>query len=201
MFSTGLSDLNKMRKSKSADNIQFLPFLTTCLNNLGWLYYGILKQDQTIILVNTIGALLQTLYITMYLKYTSQRMTVASQTVAALVVLTIGWFYFTVFLPPGQSQLNQLGLTCSVVTVSMYLSPLIDLVGIVRSGNVQCLSFPLTVATFFTSTSWVLYGHQLHDYFIMVPNTPGILTSLIRFYLFWRFGSADHSPSYKSLLI
>ncbi|KAM8826208.1 sugar transporter SWEET1 [Synchiropus splendidus] len=201
MFSTGLSDLNKMRKSKSADNIQFLPFLTTCLNNIGWLYYGILKQDQTIVLVNTIGALLQTLYITMYLRYTSHKTTVVSQTVAAMVILTSGWFYFTTFLPQGQSQLNQLGLTCSVVTVSMYLSPLIDLVGIVRSGNVQCLSFPLTVATFFTSTSWVLYGHQLNDYFIMVPNTPGIFTSLIRFYLFWRFASPDHSPPYKSMLI
>ncbi|KAM9783269.1 sugar transporter SWEET1 [Neosynchiropus ocellatus] len=201
MFSTGLSDLNKMRKSKSADNIQFLPFLTTCLNNIGWLYYGILKQDQTIVLVNTIGALLQTLYITMYLRYTSHKTTVVSQTVAAMAVLASGWFYFAAFLPQGQSQLNQLGLTCSVVTVSMYLSPLIDLVGIVRSGNVQCLSFPLTVATFFTSTAWVLYGHQLNDYFIMVPNTPGIFTSLIRFYLFWRFASPDHSPSYKSMQI
>ncbi|KAK2844607.1 hypothetical protein Q5P01_011266 [Channa striata] len=43
MFSTGLTDLKKMKESKSADNIQFLPFLTTCLNNLGWLYYGLLK--------------------------------------------------------------------------------------------------------------------------------------------------------------
>lgn len=39
-----------------------------------------------------------------------------------------------------------------------------------RSGDVQCLSFPLTVATFFTSTSWVLYGLQLIDYYIMVRH-------------------------------
>ncbi|XP_026225814.1 sugar transporter SWEET1 [Anabas testudineus] len=202
MFSTGLTDLKKMQETKSADNIQFLPFLTTCLNNLGWLYYGLLKSDQTIVLVNTIGALLQALYIVVYLHYTKQKRMVVCQTIAAGMVLACGWFYFTMFLPQGEAQLNQLGLTCSVVTVSMYMSPLTDLVAIVRSGNVQCLSFPLTVATFFTSTSWVLYGLQLNDYYIVVPNTPGIFTSLIRFYLFWRFASVSQSlPPYKAMQI
>lgn len=35
-----------------------------------------------------------------------------------------------------------------------------------------------------------------------VPNTPGIITSLIRFYLFWKFGSShSDSPSYKPMPI
>uniref|UniRef100_A0A1A8JWS1 Sugar transporter SWEET1 n=3 Tax=Nothobranchius TaxID=28779 RepID=A0A1A8JWS1_NOTKU len=200
MFSTGLTDLKKMRESKSTENIQFLPFLITCLNNLGWLFYGILKTDQTIVVVNTIGALLQILYITMYFLYTKQKRLVTLQTLAAGTVLICVWLYFTTFLTEGATRLSQLGLTCSLVTIGMYMSPLIDLVEIIRSGNVQCLSYPLTVATFFTSTSWVLYGLQLNDYYIMVPNTPGILTSLIRFYLFWRFAPADQGlPSYKSM--
>lgn len=200
MFSTGLSDLKKMRETKCTDNIQFLPFLTTCLNNLGWLYYGLLKRDQTLVLVNVIGAILQILYIIVFLHYTRQKKPFLSQTLFAGAVLACGWFYFSAFLPEGESRLNQLGLTCSAITVSMYLSPLTDLVSIVRSGNVQCLSFPLTVATFLTSTSWVLYGLQLKDYYIVVPNLPGILTSIIRFYLFWRFASTSPTSSgYKSM--
>ncbi|XP_038146091.1 sugar transporter SWEET1 [Cyprinodon tularosa] len=202
MFSTGLTDLKKMRESKSADNIQFLPFLTTCLNNLGWLFYGTLKRDNTIVVVNIIGALLQILYIVMYFIYTKHKRQVMLQTLAAVAVLICGWLYFTTFLTKGEARLNQLGLTCSVVTVSMYMSPLTDLVAIIRSGNVQVLSFPLTVATFFTSTAWVLYGLQLNDYYITVPNMPGIFTSLIRFYLFWKFESTGQSsPSYKPLHI
>ncbi|XP_071767310.1 sugar transporter SWEET1 [Centroberyx gerrardi] len=202
MFSTGFTDLKKMRASKSADNVQFLPFLTTCLNNLGWMYYGILKRDGTLVLVNTIGAVLQVLYIVFYIHYTKEKRCVMSQTLAAGAVLAGGWIYFSMLLPHGETQLSQLGLTCSVFTVSMYLSPLTDLVAIVRSGNLECLSFPLTVATFLTSSSWTLYGLQLNDYYIMVPNTPGILTSLIRLYLFWRFASVNHSsPSYKLIQI
>lgn len=186
-----------MRETKNTDNIQFLPFLTTCLNNLGWLYYGLLKGDQTIVFVNVIGAALQMLYIIVFIHYTKQKKPFLSQTMFAGAVLAAGWFYFSVFLPQGDTRLNQLGLTCSAITVSMYLSPLTDLVNIVRSGNVQCLSFPLTVATLLTSTSWVLYGLQLDDYYIVVPNMPGILTSIIRFYLFWRFSPT--SSGYKSM--
>ncbi|XP_077455699.1 sugar transporter SWEET1 [Stigmatopora argus] len=199
MFSTGLVDLKKMQTTKSTDNIQFLPFLVTCASNLGWLYYGKLKNDHTIMVVNLIGALLQSLYILVYLKYTQQKREVVFQLVAVAAVGTSAGLYFVLFLPPGSMQLNQLGLTCSVTTVGVYLSPLADLVAIVRSGNVQRLSFPLTVATFFTSTSWVLYGNQLHDYYILVPNLPGIITSVIRFYLFWKFASI--TTSYKAMQI
>lgn len=204
MFTTGLNDLKKMRESRSTENIQFLPFLTTCLNNLGWLYYGSLKSDHTIMLVNTIGAFFQILYIVVYFLYTKQRRYLLLWILMAGMVLMCAWFYFTLLVTEGEDQLNQLGLTCSVFTVSMYMSPLADLVAIIRSGNAQCLSFPLTVATFFTSSSWVLYGLQLtpNDYYIVVPNAPGIITSLIRFYLFWKFGtSRQSSPSYRPMQI
>ncbi|XP_051576555.1 sugar transporter SWEET1 isoform X2 [Myxocyprinus asiaticus] len=202
MFSTGLTDLKKMRATQSADNVQFLPFLTTCLNNLGWLYYGLLKGDGTVKLVNTIGATLQSLYIITYCHYTKEKRRVFTQTLVMVCVLCVGWFYFSMVIPPGETQLSQLGLACSVFTISMYLSPLADLLEIVRTKSVERLSFSLTVATFFTSASWTLYGLQLGDYYIMVPNTPGIFTSLIRFFLFWRFGAIiQNKPSYKLIQI
>ncbi|KAJ8290007.1 hypothetical protein GJAV_G00007680 [Gymnothorax javanicus] len=200
MFSTGLTDLKKMRATQSADSIQFLPFLTTCLNNLGWLYYGMLKKDSTVVLVNAIGAALQVLYITAYCHYTKNKRLVSSQTLAASLLLCGAWVYFSMVLTAGERQLSQLGLTCSVFTVTMYLSPLADLVEIVRTRSVERLSFPLTVATFLTSSSWTLYGLQLQDYYIMVPNTPGILTSLIRFFLFWRFASFKQDTGTYKLL-
>ncbi|KAJ8354815.1 hypothetical protein SKAU_G00223820 [Synaphobranchus kaupii] len=200
MFSTGLTDLKKMRASQSADSVQFLPFLTTILNNLGWLYYGVLKKDGTLVFVNTIGAALQVLYITAYCHYTKTKRRVSAQTLATGTLLFGAWVYFSMFLTGGERRLAQLGLTCSVFTVSMYLSPLTDLVEIVRSRSVERLSFPLAVATFLTSTSWTLYGLQLQDYYIMVPNTPGIVTSLIRFFLFWKFASANQDAATYKLI-
>lgn len=50
-------------------------------------------------------------------------------------VLCVSWVYFSMIVPPGSTQLSQLGLACSVFTITMYLSPLADLV------NIQLHSF------------------------------------------------------------
>ncbi|XP_047281416.1 sugar transporter SWEET1 isoform X5 [Homo sapiens] len=103
------------------------------LRNLGWLSYGALKGDGILIVVNTVGAALQTLYILAYLHYCPRKAKV------------------------------------------------------IQTKSTQCLSYPLTIATLLTSASWCLYGFRLRDPYIMVSNFPGIVTSFIRFWLFWKY--------------
>ncbi|XP_069807053.1 sugar transporter SWEET1 [Dendropsophus ebraccatus] len=197
MFSSGLSDLRVMISKRSVDNVQFLPFLTTDLNNLGWLYYGLLKGDVTLIIVNSIGASLQTLYIVAFILYSAEKRPPVYQVLVSLGVLVLGYIYFYLWIPDVAARLNQLGLFCSVFTISMYLSPLTDLAVIIRTKSTQRLSFPLTVTTLLTSTSWVLYGLQRADLYITVPNLPGIVTSMVRLWLFWRY--QQEKPLYRPL--
>ncbi|NXV65395.1 SWET1 protein, partial [Molothrus ater] len=212
------SDLRQMLATKSVENIQFLPFLTTDANNLSWLGYGCLKGDGTVITVNAIGAALQTLYILVYLYYSpakvgqgpgamgrmgdphpdippccpSQR-PVLLQVLLLLAVVVTGCGYFTILVDTG-TRLTHLGLFCSIFTISMYLSPLADLAKVIRSKSTRFLSFPLTVTTLVASSSWTLYGLQLHDPYITVPNVPGIVTSLVRFWLFQRYRPEQDKP-------
>nr|XP_040143595.1 sugar transporter SWEET1 isoform X2 [Ictidomys tridecemlineatus] len=122
------SDLKHMQMTRSVDSVQFLPFLTTDINNLSWLSYGVLKGDGTLIVVNAIGAVLQTLYILVYLHFSPQKRAVLLQTATLLGVLLMGYGYFWLLVPNQEAQLQQLGLFCSVFTISMYLSPLADLI-------------------------------------------------------------------------
>lgn len=50
------------------------------------------------------------------------------QTATLLAVLLLGYGYFWLLVPDLETRLQQLGLFCSVFTISMYLSPLADLV-------------------------------------------------------------------------
>ncbi|XP_062048386.1 sugar transporter SWEET1 isoform X2 [Lepus europaeus] len=187
MFSTGLSDLRHMQMTRSVDSVQFLPFLTTDVNNLGWLSYGTLKGDGTLMFVNAVGAVLQTLYILVYLHYCPQKRTVLLPTASLLGFLVLGYAYFWLLVPDPEARLQQLGLFCSVFTISMYVSPLADLAKVIQTKSTRRLSFSLTIATLLTSASWSFYGFRLRDPYIMVPNLPGILTSFIRFWLFWKY--------------
>uniref|UniRef100_A0A9L0JM21 Sugar transporter SWEET1 n=1 Tax=Equus asinus TaxID=9793 RepID=A0A9L0JM21_EQUAS len=144
MFSSGLSDLRHMRMTRSVDNVQFLPFLTTDINNLSWLSYGALKGDGTLIIVNSVGAMLQTLYILVYLHYCPRKAKV------------------------------------------------------IQTKSAQHFSFSLTIATLLASASWTLYGFRLKDPYITVPNFPGIVTSFIRLWLFWKY---SQKPDRNSQLL
>ncbi|KAJ7307344.1 hypothetical protein JRQ81_009355 [Phrynocephalus forsythii] len=194
MFGTGLSDLRQMSVSRSVENIQFLPFLTTDVNNLSWLSYGFLKGDWTLIIVNAIGAALQSLYIVAYFCFSTEKGAVLLKTFVLLTVLLLGYCYFHLLVPDIPTRLNRLGLFCSLFTITMYLSPLADLAKIVKSRSTHCLSFPLTVTTFLASSCWTLYGLFLKDLYIAIPNIPGIATSLARFWLFWCFPTDRQKP-------
>uniref|UniRef100_A0A5F8HLY1 Sugar transporter SWEET n=1 Tax=Monodelphis domestica TaxID=13616 RepID=A0A5F8HLY1_MONDO len=121
------------------------------------------------------------------LSHHGRERTVLLQTAALLGLLLLGYSYFQLLVPDWTTRLRQLGLFCSIFTITMYLSPLADLIKIIQTKSTQCLSFSLTVATFLASISWTLYGFHLSDLYIMVPNIPGIITSVIRLGLFWQY--------------
>ncbi|XP_032060457.1 sugar transporter SWEET1 [Aythya fuligula] len=194
MFGSGLSDLRWMITAKSVDNIQLLPFLATDANNLGWLGYGCLKLDRTLIIVNGIGATLQSLYILVYFYYSPTKRQVLLKVLMVLALLAAAYGYFTCYVTDEDTRRSHLGLFCSTFTIVMYASPLADLNKVIRSRSTRCLSFPLTVTTFLASSSWTLYGLWLEDLYIMVPNVPGIVTSVVRLWLFWRYAPGRDNP-------
>ncbi|MEE6491766.1 hypothetical protein FKM82_016358 [Ascaphus truei] len=97
-------------------------------SNMGWLYYGYLKNDWTLITVNSIGATLQTLYLLAYLFYAAEKRCLLYQILFSLGVLLVGYSYFHLWVSDVTTRLNQLGLFCSIFAICMYLSPLTDLV-------------------------------------------------------------------------
>ncbi|XP_072423850.1 sugar transporter SWEET1-like [Chiloscyllium punctatum] len=147
--------------------------------------------------VNWIGVSLQLCYILAYLYFSNEKFQVMTKVVLAGAILGTVYYYFAMLVSDSELRLHQLGFLCSAFTISMYLSPLADLAKIVRTRSTKCLSFPLTVATLLTSTSWTLYGAQLTDPYIVIPNVPGILTSLVRFWLFWRFSPVQEKFPFR----
>ncbi|NWZ28709.1 SWET1 protein, partial [Asarcornis scutulata] len=188
-------------------------------SNLSWLGYGCLKPDWTLIIVNSIGAALQSLYILVYFYYSPTKVgagpagsgghrgpptltaprcvpqrQVLLKVLMVLALLAAAYGYFTCYFTNEDTRRSHVGLFCSTFTVVMYASPLADLAKVIRSRSTRCLSFPLTVTTFLASSSWTLYGLWLKDPYIMVPNVPGIATSVVRLWLFWRYAPGRDNP-------
>ncbi|XP_069931158.1 sugar transporter SWEET1-like [Oryctolagus cuniculus] len=148
MFSIGLSDLRHVQMTRSVDSIQFLPFLTTDVNNLGWLSYGTMKGDGLLMSVNAVGAVLQTLCILVSPLYCPQKPAVLLPTTSLLRFLLQGYAYL--WLP---CLTPRPGFSC-VFTISMYLSLLADVAKVIQTKSTKRLSFSRL-------PPWSLYGFRL----------------------------------------
>ncbi|XP_071884021.1 sugar transporter SWEET1 isoform X2 [Anas platyrhynchos] len=193
MFCSGLFDLCRIITAKSVDNIQLLRFLAIKANNLCWLGYGCQKPDWMLIIINSIGATLQSLYILVYFYYSPAKRQVLLRVLTFLALLAAAYGYFFYFTDKDTLR-SRVGLFCSSLTIMMYASPLNDLAKVIRSRSTRCLSFPLAVTTFLASSCWTLYGQLVKDNYITVPNVPGIVTSVVQLWLFWRYAPGRDNP-------
>ncbi|KAI8480292.1 PREDICTED: sugar transporter SWEET1-like [Branchiostoma belcheri] len=187
MFSAGIPDCWRMWRTRSTQNVPFLPFLVTCINNLIWLYYGLWRQDSTLIIVNAVGALLQSICMFTYMVTSKQKSRPMSQIVVGVALLTTLYLYLTIAITSHTVLVDRLGLAGAGITILMYTSPMMELVTVIRTKSTRSISRPLTVATFFASSLWFYYGYLLQDPYVQVPNLPGIISSIARFFLFWRY--------------
>eukprot|EP00057_Strongylocentrotus_purpuratus_P021114 XP_011675588.1 PREDICTED: sugar transporter SWEET1 [Strongylocentrotus purpuratus] len=66
-FASGIPVFIPIVKSGSTGNVPFLPFLLGLMNGIACLWYGVLKDDFTMIVVNTTGVVFHIFYVTTYL--------------------------------------------------------------------------------------------------------------------------------------
>lgn len=198
VFSTGIPQCWVMIKQKDTENIPFLPYIMTCVNNAIWIVYSMLINNWTVYIVNVIGVILQITYICIYLFYSrfkakESQMIVAA---AACISLVIVYAYFT-----GNSTFttNLIGILCNIVTILMFSSPLAELRTAIREKSTKTISFPLTVATFFCTLSWTVYGMLIKDMYLIIPNGLGLLTSFPRFYVFGRFRGSSYEHVHTAI--
>ncbi|XP_078572201.1 sugar transporter SWEET1-like [Branchiostoma floridae x Branchiostoma japonicum] len=179
-FLTGSVIASKITQQGSTTGVTVYPFLTTLINCTFWLKYGVLVQDKTLVVVNSIGALLQTSYLVVYYVYTKQKNTLHNQLLAGGAVLFPVLIYVKFFSPDDSVAAFHLGLMASGCAVLMYGSPLATMAEVLKTRCTETMTPALSVANLVVSSEWYIYGRLVNDLFIQVPNLLGALLGLIQ---------------------
>mgnify|MGYP002804036410 CR=1 FL=1 len=187
-FSTGIFTCRKIVRSNSTENISHLPFLITAFSCFMWITYGLTKRDSTIVFVNVIGMTLQCLYLICHFIY-SKTEPVFRHTVYILLLTCSLLSYLKLYIPTEEESLDKMGMTCVIITVIMFGSPLVALANIFRSKSTESLSFPLSVMTVVNSSLWMSYGYLINDIYVITPNFLGLLLGLVQLGLFYLYPS------------
>lgn len=91
-------------KRGKVSNESSVPFVAGFLSCSLWLYYGMLLANHTLVSVNALGSLLFSIYIWMYLKYSSKKKRVMQYVISSVVVIV--WIVYITDINAHQKQLK-----------------------------------------------------------------------------------------------
>ncbi|XP_047329057.1 bidirectional sugar transporter SWEET16-like [Impatiens glandulifera] len=177
VFTSPLSTFRKIVKNKSTDNYKGHPYITTLLSTSLWTFYGLLKPDMLVISVNGVGAVLQFIYVTLFIVYAPRNVKFKSlKLVGALNVAFMGSVIaVTLFAFHGNLRVTFVGFLCSAMTIGMYAAPMTVMRTVVKTKSVEYMPFLLSFFLFLNASIWSVYAVLVKDYFIGVPNCIGFI--------------------------
>ncbi|KAL5287905.1 swt-4 family protein [Megaselia abdita] len=183
-FLSGLPICQQYARNKSTGDSSGFPFICGFLSCSLWLRYGTFTNENIVVYVNIIGAVLMFAYSLTYYVFTINKRNFVKQFVGAVLALC-----FSIYLTMGVEEdpkvaIDTLGYICCIVTVCFFAAPLTVLLHVIRTKSAESLPLPLIATSFVVSLEWLIYGIIIKDPFIQLPNFLGCILSLSQLSLF-----------------
>ncbi|KAK6915619.1 SWEET sugar transporter [Dillenia turbinata] len=178
VFTSPIRTFSRIVKKKSVGNYKGLPYITTFLSTSLWTFYGLLKPGGVLIVtVNGAGAVLQFIYVTLFMVYAPRDIKVKMlKLVLLLDVIFLGAvIVVTLLVIPKDLRLTIVGVLCAILTLGMYASPLSVMTTVIRTKSVEYMPFSLSFFLFLNAGDWSVYSVLVKDFFIGVPNAIGFV--------------------------
>ncbi|KAK9267236.1 hypothetical protein L1049_009658 [Liquidambar formosana] len=189
LFVSPIPTFRRIIRNRSTEQFSGMPYIYALLNCLICLWYGMPFVSHGIILVatvNSIGAVFQLVYITIFITY-------AEKAKKGLFLGVLGIFAIIIFVsmklfdPPARQFF--VGYLSVASLISMFASPLFIINLVIQTKSVEYMPFYLSLATFLMSLSFFAYGMLEYDPFIYVPNGIGTILGVIQLALYSYYSS------------
>lgn len=141
--------------ARSVGGYAFLPFASLLTNCVIWTFYGLLKDDYTVLLPNLLGVITGLVCVGSYKRYAQ-----ASDlpvTLGSFIVLIVA---LSMYMSSSADSLGTLGCALAMLVMG---SPLASLGTVIREKSTASMPFLTSFATWCNALSWSLYGLLVAD--------------------------------------
>ncbi|XP_020694055.1 bidirectional sugar transporter SWEET13-like isoform X1 [Dendrobium catenatum] len=153
-----------------------------------WLYYAFIKTNELLlIIVNSIGCIIEIFYITIFLIFAARKARI--YTAKLILILIVGVFpmivLITLLLFRGSSRLQVLGWICVAFAVCVFAAPLSSMKRVIQTKSVEFMPFNLSLFLTLRGISWLFYGLLSNDIFLLLPNILGVTFGFVQLLLYF----------------
>ncbi len=171
-----------------------IPSLTTFVNCVLWLRYGVLKFSLSMMIVNLVGVLCSLFGIyKLSTNASSKKNRLYFRNILLGLIVVLLYFKFQLY----PVAVYYCGLSACVCTIIMFASPMAHVKNVIKTQNVKALNKQRLVLGFLVSLSWFLVGVDSRDMFIKLPNGIGMVLSLLQLGVYYKYSSGYRD--YKEL--
>ncbi|CAK7336781.1 unnamed protein product [Dovyalis caffra] len=174
-------------KKKTTEGFESLPYVVALFSAMLWLYYASLKSDVLLLItINSVGCLIETIYIALYIAYAPKQARIV--TLRILILLNFGGFFFILllshFFVKGSNRVKVLGWVCVAFSVSVFAAPLSIMKLVIRTKSVEFMPFTLSFFLTLSAIMWLFYGLLRKDFYIAIPNIVGFIFGVLQMILY-----------------
>ena len=161
-------------------------YVFSILNCLLWSSYGILIGEAQMIVCNVLGGSLTFVWIMIYLFYlVKKKLLYFIGTLFIVLDLSFQIVFFSFFIGnKGEKLQKSISYAAMVVNVLTFAAPGIKMYTVIKTNNYKLLPIASSIAAFFCSMSWTIYGLVLLEIGVIVPNIMGMVFAIMQLIVF-----------------
>ncbi|KAI3902411.1 hypothetical protein MKW92_043833 [Papaver armeniacum] len=198
LYAAPIITFRRVIEKKSTGEFSCIPYVCALLNCIIYTWYGSPLvsrgwENLPLVTINGVGIALEISFISIYFWYASPKgrklvtLIMAPLMSAMLVVI----FCLTFELEDRLVRKAIVGSIGLVVSIAMYGSPLVAVGRVLRTKSVEYMPFNLSLFSFLTSLSWLVYGLLGNDILLASPNFLGVPLGILQLvvYFIYRGGT------------
>ncbi|KVI06163.1 bidirectional sugar transporter SWEET10-like [Cynara cardunculus var. scolymus] len=188
VFLAPIPTFYKVYKKGSTEGFQSAPYVVGLFSAMLWIYYALLKSNvMLLITINSVGCIIETLYICFFLFYAPKKARMESlKLIVLLIVVGFGLIVvLTQFFAHGVNRGVIVGWICLVFSLCVFVAPLGVLRQVIKTKSVEYMPILLSVALTLSAVMWFFYGLLLGDFNIAIPNVLGFTFGILQMILYF----------------
>ncbi|CAD6199327.1 unnamed protein product [Caenorhabditis auriculariae] len=165
------------KKRGTADGFSSVNFVLPVLIQCCWLRHGLMTNDQTNIIINSLNLVFFAFYISAFAYYQPKRKYLIGQLIA--LVITVKAIFAYVDMQAPSEQADTMGTAAAAAQIASLAGGLYEIKRAVSMGTTEYIPASFQFALFTLIVQWLLFGILHGNQFIAIANAAGLVVNIL----------------------